>query len=225
MNYFKPARTVNSFAMAYLVELNHVRMANLLKNLNFTCDALNVLLVVNLVFFKDFYCYLLSITTKFSNWIIRSDLKRKNLLIFAEKQKLVISRFSGSLRFRACVWFYLIATLTFSPVSTWVPCLTCPKVPFPSALPTYQKLLVRQWNYHARAGYACHHRGNREREPVKNVNLTKDVVANSDISSGVDLGSRQCCRVWHIMVLLVVCVSIMIKMTLGAIEYTLFAPN
>lgn len=24
---------------------------------------------------------------------------------------------------------------TFSPVSTWLPCLTCPKVPLPSALP------------------------------------------------------------------------------------------
>lgn len=41
-----------------LVKLNHVRVTNLLKNLNLTSDAFYILLVVNLFFLKNLHCNL-----------------------------------------------------------------------------------------------------------------------------------------------------------------------
>ena len=42
------------FGFNYLIELNNIRVSDLLQDFDFPCDSLNVFLVVDLVFLKDF---------------------------------------------------------------------------------------------------------------------------------------------------------------------------
>ena len=43
------------FCLNDFIKLDDVRVADFLENFYFSCDSFNVFLVVNFVFFKDFY--------------------------------------------------------------------------------------------------------------------------------------------------------------------------